>query len=41
MGGMIVQEYALAYPEDLRSVIMACTYVANLEGEIEAASAAL
>ena len=26
MGGMIVQEYALAYPEDLRSVIMACTY---------------
>ncbi len=28
MGGMIVQEYALAYPEDLRSVIMACTYAA-------------
>ncbi|HEY8043102.1 MAG TPA: alpha/beta fold hydrolase, partial [Streptosporangiaceae bacterium] len=28
MGGMIVQEYALAYPQDLRSVIMACTYAA-------------
>jgi 3-oxoadipate enol-lactonase len=28
MGGMIVQEYALAYPDDLRSVIMACTYAA-------------
>src|SRR5689334_5728606 len=28
MGGMIVQEYALAYPEDLRSVTMACTYAA-------------
>lgn len=28
MGGMVVQEYALAYPEDLRSVIMACTYAA-------------
>ena len=28
MGGMIVQEYALAYPEDLQSVIMACTYAA-------------
>jgi 3-oxoadipate enol-lactonase len=26
MGGMIVQEYALAYPQDLRSVTMACTY---------------
>ena len=28
MGGMIVQEYALAYPGDLRSVTMACTYAA-------------
>ncbi len=28
MGGMIVQEYALAYPQDLRSVTMACTYAA-------------
>ena len=28
MGGMIVQEYALAHPEDLRSVTMACTYAA-------------
>lgn len=28
MGGMIVQEYVLAYPEDLRSVTMACTYAA-------------
>jgi 3-oxoadipate enol-lactonase len=28
MGGMIVQEYALAYPDDLRSVTMACTYAA-------------
>ena len=28
IGGMIVQEYALAYPEDLRSVTMACTYAA-------------
>ena len=28
MGGMIVQEYALAYPEDLRSVVMAWTYAA-------------
>lgn len=26
MGGMISQEYALAYPEDLRSVTLACTY---------------
>src|SRR6202000_1189885 len=28
MGGMIVQEYALAYPDDLRSVTFACTYAA-------------
>ena len=28
MGGMIVQEYALAYPGDLRSVTIACTYAA-------------
>jgi 3-oxoadipate enol-lactonase len=28
MGGMIVQEYALAYPQDLASVTMACTYAA-------------
>ena len=28
MGGMIVQEYALAYPEEVRSVTMACTYAA-------------
>jgi 3-oxoadipate enol-lactonase len=28
MGGMIVQEYALAYPEDLLSVTFACTYAA-------------
>ena len=28
MGGMIAQEYALAYPGDLRSVTMACTYAA-------------
>ena len=28
MGGMIVQEYALAYPGDLRSLIPACTYAA-------------
>jgi 3-oxoadipate enol-lactonase len=28
MGGMIAQEYALAYPEDLRSVTFACTYAA-------------
>jgi 3-oxoadipate enol-lactonase len=28
MGGMIVQEYALAYPEDLRSLVLACTYAA-------------
>src|SRR6266852_2640341 len=28
MGGMIVQEYALAYPGDLRSVTFACTYAA-------------
>lgn len=26
MGGMISQEYALAYPGDLRSVTLACTY---------------
>jgi 3-oxoadipate enol-lactonase len=26
MGGMIAQEYALAHPEDLRSVTFACTY---------------
>jgi 3-oxoadipate enol-lactonase len=26
MGGMISQEYALAYPEDLKSVTLACTY---------------
>jgi 3-oxoadipate enol-lactonase len=28
MGGMIAQEYALAYPDDLRSVTLACTYAA-------------
>jgi 3-oxoadipate enol-lactonase len=28
MGGMIAQEYALAYPEDLRSVTFGCTYAA-------------
>jgi pimeloyl-ACP methyl ester carboxylesterase len=28
MGGMIVQEYALAYPEDLKSLVLACTYAA-------------
>jgi 3-oxoadipate enol-lactonase len=28
MGGMIAQEYAIAYPTDLRSVIFACTYAA-------------
>jgi 3-oxoadipate enol-lactonase len=28
MGGMIVQEYALAYPTDLRSVTLGCTYAA-------------
>jgi 3-oxoadipate enol-lactonase len=28
MGGMIVQEYALKYPGDLKSVTMACTYAA-------------
>lgn len=28
MGGMISQEYALAYPEDLKSVTFACTYAA-------------
>jgi 3-oxoadipate enol-lactonase len=28
MGGMIAQEYALAYPEDLRTVTFACTYAA-------------
>ena len=28
MGGMIVQEYALAHPGDLRSLIPACTYAA-------------
>src|SRR5580693_10296907 len=28
MGGMIAQEYALAYPDDLRSVTIACTYAA-------------
>jgi len=28
MGGMIVQEYALAYPQDLRSLTLACTYAA-------------
>jgi 3-oxoadipate enol-lactonase len=26
MGGMIAQEYALAYPDDLRTVTFACTY---------------
>lgn len=26
MGGMISQEYALAYPQDLKSVTLACTY---------------
>jgi pimeloyl-ACP methyl ester carboxylesterase len=30
MGGMIAQEYALAYPGDLRSVTFACTYAAPL-----------
>jgi 3-oxoadipate enol-lactonase len=28
MGGMIAQEYALAYPADLRSATFACTYTA-------------
>ena len=28
MGGMVAQEYALAHPEDLRSLILACTYAA-------------
>ena len=28
MGGMIAQEYALAYPDGLRSVTLACTYAA-------------
>ncbi len=28
MGGMIAQEYALAYPGDLRSATLACTYAA-------------
>ena len=28
MGGMIAQEYALAYGEDLRSLTLACTYAA-------------
>ena len=28
MGGMIAQEYALAYPSDLRSLTLACTYAA-------------
>jgi pimeloyl-ACP methyl ester carboxylesterase len=28
MGGMIAQEYALAYPGDLRSLLLACTYAA-------------
>ncbi|HZR51036.1 MAG TPA: alpha/beta fold hydrolase [Streptosporangiaceae bacterium] len=28
MGGMIVQEYALAYPDDLSTVTFACTYAA-------------
>jgi 3-oxoadipate enol-lactonase len=28
MGGMIAQEYALAYPDDLRSVTFGCTYAA-------------
>jgi 3-oxoadipate enol-lactonase len=28
MGGMIAQEYALAHPDDLRSVTLACTYAA-------------
>ncbi len=28
MGGMIAQEYAIAHPEDLRSLTLACTYAA-------------
>jgi 3-oxoadipate enol-lactonase len=28
MGGMIAQEYAIAYPSDLRSVTLGCTYAA-------------
>ncbi len=28
MGGMVAQEYALAYPEDLKSLVLACTYAA-------------
>ena len=28
MGGMIAQEYALAYPHDLASLVLACTYAA-------------
>ena len=28
MGGMVAQEYSLAYPEDLKSLVLACTYEA-------------
>lgn len=28
MGGMVAQEYALAHPGDLRSLVLACTYAA-------------
>ncbi len=28
MGGMVAQEYALAHPEDLKSLVLACTYAA-------------
>jgi 3-oxoadipate enol-lactonase len=28
MGGMIAQEYALAHPDDLESLVLACTYAA-------------
>lgn len=28
MGGMVAQEYALAYPENLKSLVLACTYAA-------------
>src|SRR5690348_18215730 len=31
MGGMIAQEYALAYPADLRTATFACTYAARSE----------
>ena len=36
MGGLIAQEYALAYPNDLRSVVLANTY-ANADAYTRAA----